>query len=127
MFDSQGYENLDVWQKSMNLVTDIYAATSKFPKEELYTLTSQIRRAAISIPSNIAEGRSRRTTRDFMRFVVIARGSVAELETQLRIGQNLSYLTSEQVKTLLDNLKEIGRMLSGLIAKLESKLKEDPP
>ncbi len=89
------YTKLDVWQKSMDLVAEIYAITKSFPKEELYTLTTQLRRAAISIPANIAEGRAKRTTRDFMRFINIAAGSAAELETHFLISERLGYLSPE--------------------------------
>lgn len=119
---TRGYINLDVWQKSMTLVTNVYQLTQQFPKEELYSLTSQIRRAAVSIPSNIAEGRSRHSTKDYMRFVMIARGSVAELETQLRISHNLAYVTQERLQPILNDANEIGRMLNGLFAKLEAKV-----
>jgi len=115
------YTKLDVWQKSMDVVSSIYSLTKSFPKEELYTLTSQMRRAAISIPSNIAEGRSKRTTREFMRFVNIACGSTAELETQIRIGERLGYLSSNQSRPLLEELAYIGRMLNKLFSSLENK------
>ena len=117
-----GHKNLDVWQKAMSLVTSVYLLTKQFPKEELYSLTNQIRRAAVSIPSNIAEGRSRQSVRDFMRFVVMARGSIAELETQLLIGQNLGYVGNEELQPLLRDTDDVGRMLSGLLASLEAKL-----
>ena len=116
-----GYQSLEVWQKSMALVTAIYAVTKQFAKEELYTLTSQIRRAAISIPSNIAEGKSKRSTRDYIRFVLMARGSVAELETQLFISRNLAYVSEDQIQPLLEKAGEIGCMLNGLISKMEEK------
>lgn len=82
------YKELIVWQKSVDLVTEVYAVTKDFPKEEIYSLTSQIRRSAISIPSNIAEGHSRRSQTDYLQFLKIARGSCAELETQLLISKN---------------------------------------
>lgn len=119
---NQSYRDLEVWQKSMKVVTTIYEITEQFPKSEVYSLTNQISRAAVSIPSNIAEGRSRYGTKEFIRFLFIARGSVSELETQLLISQNLSYISEEQLVPLMDNVGEIGRMLSGLIAKLEPKV-----
>ena len=119
---TKSYKNLDVWQKSMKLVKVVYSVTKSFPKEELYALTSQIRRAAVSIPSNIAEGRAKRTTREFMRFVNIACGSVAELETQLLIGESLGYISAPHLEPLLEELNSIGRMLNGLYAGLEKKL-----
>lgn len=121
----QGYESLEVWQKAMALVTNVYVLTNKFPNQELHALTNQIRRAAVSIPSNIAEGKSRRSTKDFIRFVLIARGSTAELETQLRISQNLSYVAPEQLNPVLNDAREVGRMLSGFITKLENGLGAD--
>lgn len=116
------HKNLDVWKKSMDLVTQIYSLTKKFPKEELYGLSSQMRRAAISIPSNIAEGRSKRTTRDYVRFVNIAYGSASELETQLIIARNLGFATEAQLDAVIDELMEIGKMLYGLVISLEKKL-----
>lgn len=110
---SQSYISLEVWQKAMAFVTKVYTLTKLFPKEELYSLTNQIRRAAVSIPSNIAEGRSRHTTKDYMRFIIMARGSVAELETQLLISKNLGYVTEDKLQPLLKDAGEIGRMLSG--------------
>ncbi|MDD3181478.1 MAG: four helix bundle protein [Alphaproteobacteria bacterium] len=116
------HKNLEVWQRSMSLVTQIYRLTKLFPKEELYGLTSQMRRAAISIPSNIAEGRSKRSTKDYIRFVNIAYGSAAELETQLIIAMNLDYIANEQMATVSNELSEVGKMLNGLVAGLEKKL-----
>jgi four helix bundle protein len=98
------HRDLAVWQKARKLVVSVYSITKQFPREELYSLTSQIRRAAVSIPSNIAEGKARRSTKDFTRFITIARGSTAELETQLLISQDLGYLSEEQVQSLLDEI-----------------------
>ena len=117
------YKDLEVWQRSMKLVTSIYGITKLFPKEELYALTNQVRRSAISIPSNIAEGRSKKSTRDFMRFISIAYGSTAELETQLMIGNNLGYITFQKLDPILKELNQIARMLNGLSSGLEKKLK----
>ena|SRR6185312_4254684 len=103
----------------MDLVQNIYSVTKQFPKEETYSLTAQIRRAAVSIPSNIAEGKGKRSTKDFINFFTVARGSAAELETQLLISQRLGYASNEQLQSLLDDVNEIGRMLSGLLSKLE--------
>jgi four helix bundle protein len=116
------YTKLDVWAKSMDMVVSIYAATKSFPKEELYALTNQMRRAAVSIPSNIAEGRSKRTTREFMRFINIASGSAAELDTHVRIAERLTYLPAHHVAPLLNEIGVIGRMLNKLHSSLESKL-----
>jgi four helix bundle protein len=111
------YKNLLVWQKAIALVTQIYVVTRTFPREELYGLTSQIRRAAVSIPSNIAEGQSRLTRGEFRQFLGIARGSLAELETQLIISEKLGYLTESNA--LFEQLAEVGRMLSGLLSSLQ--------
>lgn len=119
------YENLQVWQKSVQFVTEIYRCTANFPAEERYGLTSQIRRAAVSLPSNIAEGAARETTRDFLRFISIGQGSLAELRTQLLIAKNLEYLSSEIYETLRINADEIGRMLSGLQKSLSAKIEQE--
>ncbi|MDX2113419.1 MAG: four helix bundle protein [Alphaproteobacteria bacterium] len=118
----QSYRDLDVWQKSRKLVGRIYKLTHTFPKEELYGLTNQLRRAAVSIPSNIAEGKSRRATRDYMRFLDIAYGSIAEVETQLFIACDLNYTTEKKITKLLEDYAEVGRMLNGLLSSLERKL-----
>ena len=117
---ADGYRDLAVWQKSMSLVTQIYLITKSFPKDELYSLTNQMRRAATSIPCNIAESKAKRASKEFARFLLIARGSVAELETQLLISQNLSYVSEKQIQSLLNDASEVGRMLSGLISKLDA-------
>jgi four helix bundle protein len=112
----QHYKQLLVWQKAMALVTRVYELTRSFPREEMFGLTSQIRRAAVSIPSNIAEGQARPTTGEFKQFLGIAKGSLSELDTQLLIAQNLSYF--QEAGDLFDNLAEVGRMLSGLLSSL---------
>ena len=116
------YQKLEVWRRARMLVKSIYILTKDFPKEELYALTNQIRRAAVSIPSNIAERRAKRTTRDFMRFINMACGSVAELETQLLIAEDLGYVSSAKIKPLLEESGAIGRMLNAMFASLEKKL-----
>jgi len=113
---AQHYRDLLVWQKAIELVTDIYRMTRGFPKDELYGLTSQIRRAAVSIPSNIAEGQGRLTRGEFRQFLGQARGSYAELETQLIIARNLGYLS--QPGNLIEQLAEVGRLLNGLLSSL---------
>jgi four helix bundle protein len=107
------YKDLLVWQKAIALVTQVYVETKGFPREETYGLTSQIRRSAISIPSNIAEGQARLTPGEFRHFLGIARGSLAELETQLIVAQKLGLLT--ETASLLSQTAEVGRMLSGLM------------
>jgi four helix bundle protein len=112
------YRDLIVWQKSMKLVTDIYAITRSFPADELYTLTSQLRRCAISIPSNIAEGYGRNSTNDYKRFLQISTGSLFELQTQIEIAVNLKYLAPEKFNALFNAAKEIEYMLMALIKKI---------
>jgi four helix bundle protein len=114
----RSYRDLVVWQKSMLLVTDIYKTTRTFPREEIYGLTSQIRRAAVSIPSNIAEGQGRRTPSDFHNFLGHARGSLMEVETQILIAQNLDYCREETAARLLSQAADIGRALNGLMNSL---------
>ncbi len=114
----QSYKDLIVWQKALNLVEMVYQVTRVFPKEELYGLTNQLRRAAVSIPSNIAEGHARSSTRDFHRFLSIARGSLAEVETQLLIAQRLGYLSDDQLAPILSLQIEINKMTNRLMAKL---------
>jgi len=103
----------------MDLVEQVYTATKAFPKEEVYGLTSQLRRAAVSIPSNIAEGQGRRTDKEFANFVAIANGSLYEAETQILIGQRLKYLDEDRIKKLLDCSSEVGRLIHGLARVLE--------
>ncbi len=114
------YRDLIVWQKAIALVTRIYAATKGLPPAELYGLTSQMRRAAISIPSNIAEGYARRTDGDFARFLRISCGSVYELQTQLEVAVNLEYIPAGASRELSGSLREIEKMLSSLIGKVSS-------
>jgi four helix bundle protein len=105
---SQSYQDLIGWKKSMVLVGGIYRCTQSFPKEEIYGLTSQLRRAAVSIPSNIAEGQGRLSRGEFKQFLGHAKGSVFEVETQLLIARDLGYLSEVTTKTLVDQVKEIG-------------------
>ena len=109
------YRDLIVWQKSMDLAKEIYLITKTFPKEELYGLTSQIRRCAISIPSNIAEGKGRNSDKEFVRFLQIALGSVYELQTQLELSLQLNYVNN--IDNLLSLSIEIEKMLNTLITK----------
>lgn len=113
------FKELLVWQKSINFVTEIYETTNSFPRDEMYGLTSQIRRASISIPSNIAEGNSRRSVADYLQFLKIARGSSAEVETQLIIAKNLKFLNEESYLKLNHDIIEISKMLNGLINSLK--------
>ncbi len=109
------FEDLRVWQNAMELVYSIYEATQDFPKHELYALTSQLRRAAVSIPSNIAEGKGRTTRKELNAFLCHARGSLHEVQTQLLIARHLGYLTEANAAGLIEQCKDIGRMLHGLI------------
>ena len=115
------YKDLQVWQKSMTLVTAIYKISKEFPKDEAYGLTSQMRRCAISIPSNMAEGYGRNSTNEYLYFLRIATGSLYELQTQMEISMNLYYLNRDEFDKLYELSREIERMLSSLIRKLSSK------
>jgi four helix bundle protein len=109
------HKDLNVWQESITLVTLIYEKTKSFPKNELFGLTSQIRRSSISIPSNISEGAARESNKDFLRFLYIAQGSLSELDTQLIISNNLNFLTNEDYFQISEKLLAIRKMLAGLI------------
>ncbi|MFA5010605.1 MAG: four helix bundle protein [Ignavibacteria bacterium] len=115
------HKDLDVWKKSIDLVAEIYEITKSFPKEEIYGITNQIRRAAVSIPSNIAEGAGRNHDKEFIQFLYIAMGSSSELETQIFICKNLKYIGEEQMNTILEKLYDIRKMLSGLLKSVISK------
>ncbi len=110
------YEDLKVWQKGMRLVKEIYQESKNFPADERFGLTSQIRRSAVSIPSNIAEGHGRKSTQAYINHLSIAFGSLMELETLLKISAELNYLAKSKVEKLLVAAEEIGKMLSGLNA-----------
>ena len=116
------YKELIVWQKSVELITQIYQLTEKFPKHELYGLTSQTRRSSISIPSNIAEGHSRRSTIDYLQFLKISRGSLAELETQLIISKNLKYVEENIYIDFEGKIIEIAKMLNALISSINKPI-----
>lgn len=115
------YRDLVVWQKSVDWVEAIYSATGRWPGDERYGLTGQVRRAAVSVPSNVAEGCARRSSAEFLRFLSIARGSLAEVETQLIIATRLRYLDQSEAQPLFAAADEISRMLAGLISKLEDR------
>ena len=116
----KNYRELVVWQRSMELVKQVYIATRLLPKEELFALTNQIRRAVISIPSNIAEGYGRHSRNDYLRFLNIARGSKNEVETQLHICLMLDYCKPEEIAEAQALCREVGKMLNALIASLEA-------
>ncbi len=113
------YKDLLVWQKSIQLVTEVYRLSKTLPKEEVYGLVSQMQRAAVSIPSNIAEGHDRNSDKEFSQFLCIARGSLAELETQLIIAKNLDYINQEQMTYISNNCYEIGKMINGLLKRIK--------
>jgi len=112
------YRDLEVWQRGMDLTEHLYAATQSFPDEERFGLTAQLRRAAISVPSNVAEGWGRAATKDYVRFLRIARGSLAEMETQLAIAHRLGYLREQELIDLLKETTIEGKMLLSLIRSL---------
>ena len=115
------HKDLLVWQKSIDLVTAMYKLTNGFPSNEIYGLTSQLRRASVSIPSNIAEGVARNSDKEFVRFLYIARASAAEVDTQLIISENLGYIKSEKIK-LKEELQGISKMLTALINKINQRV-----
>ena len=114
----KSFKDLRIWQKGIEIVTDIYTLTKKFPKEELFSLTSQLRRSAISIPSNIAEGFKRFHNKEYKQFLFITLGSCAELETQIIIAKELKYINENEEAKLVEKLDHICRMTSSLIKKL---------
>ena len=115
------HRDLDVWKKSVALVTTVYEITKGFPKDEIYGITNQIRRSAVSIPSNIAEGSARKGNKEYLQFLYISLGSLTELETPLIIARNIKYLSADDFESLMPNLKEIGKMLMGLIKYVKNK------
>ena len=117
----QQYQQLIAWKKAIAFVTRIYAVTAKFPREEMYGLTSQLRRAAVSVPSNIAEGQGRATRGEFVQFLCHARGSLFEVETQLIIAREPGYASAEDHASVIRQLTEVGRILNGLITSLQQK------
>ena len=120
------YRDLKVWQMAMTLTENIYLATQSFPPRETYALANQLQRAAVSIPSNIAEGHARSSTKDYMRFVSISQGSLAEAETQLELAHRLGYIPQPELLCLLEQTNEVGRMLHGLRSALAAKLSPTP-
>ena len=115
------YRDLTAWQKSRALVKRVYGATALFPNDESFGLVRQIRRAVVSVPSNIAEGYGRGSLGDYIRFLQVARGSLFELETQVILANDLEYLTEEQTNSLTEDIQQCARILQGLIASLKRK------
>ena len=120
---AEGYQDLIAWRKAIQLALEVYRCTKAFPKEELYGLTSQMRRAAVSVASNIAEGKGRYSRREFVQFLYCARGSLLELQTQLFLARELEYLQSNVSRRIKDEADELGRILNGLTT---SVLKSSP-
>lgn len=119
----KSYKDLLVWQKSMSLVTVVYGSIKVFPKEEMFGLTGQLRRAIVSVPSNIAEGQGRDSVKEFIHHLSIAYGSLMEVETQLQIAANLGYLNQPEVDKLLLLAAEVGRLLNGLSRSLKNSIR----
>jgi four helix bundle protein len=115
----KSHKDLDVWKDSINMVLNVYQATQKFPREELFCLVQQLRRAAVSVPSNISEGAARNKKREFIRFLRISTGSLAEIETQIFISKQLSYINEIEYQALTVNFNKIRAQIAGLIRKLE--------
>ncbi len=114
------YQDLELWQRSMDLVVECYEATKRFPDREAFGLTSQLQRAAVSVPANVAEGHGRQHRTEFVQHLSIAYGSLAEVETHIQIAQRLTYLSTSDAGKLLDRTGEVGRLLNGLLRYLRS-------
>ena len=121
--DSRNFRSLKVWQLGMELAEQVYHLSQRFPKHEMYGLISQIQRAAVSIPANIAEGHARGGTKDFLRHLAIAQGSLAELETHLMLAERIKYGTPELIAPILSRCTEEARMLRSLRSRLRSRLR----
>jgi four helix bundle protein len=116
------YKDLIVWRKAMDLAAEVHLLSRSFPKKEIYGLTSQVRRAAVSVPSNIAEGQARQSTAEFLNFLSIAQGSLAEVDTQIMLAQRFHYLTAEMAAGVVSLTVEISKMLFSLRSKLATNL-----
>lgn len=115
------YQDLPVWRSAMDLTANIYRVTRKFPSEEMYGLSSQMRRAAVSVPSNVAEGKGRSSDKELLRFLSCARGSVYELQTQIEIVECLGYLSTAERQGLTQQANDVGRMLNGMISSFRER------
>jgi four helix bundle protein len=122
----KGYRDLLVWQRAMDFVAECYKFSGRFPKTEIYGLCSQLRRSAVSIPANIAEGHGRESIKEYLNHLSIAYASLMESETHVQIAERLEYIDREMVERLLTHSAEVGRMLNGLMKSLRAKL-NDPP
>jgi four helix bundle protein len=118
------YRDLLVWQKAMELVVETYRLSSRFPKEEQYGLTSQLRRASVSVPSNIAEGYGRASRKEYLQFLYVGQGSLKETETQIILAEMLGYASKDATKLLLERAEVVGKLLGGLIRALRRKTSE---
>jgi four helix bundle protein len=118
----EAFEKLIVLKKSHSFVLKIYEITKNFPKEEMYGLTSQIRRAAVSIPSNIVEGKSRNSKKDYLRFLLISRGSLEEVKYQLLLSKDLNYIKEKEYIKLYDLTNEVGKLINGLINSIKNQI-----
>jgi four helix bundle protein len=116
----ESYKDLIVWQKGIELVGELYSVTKGFPKEEMFGLTNQIRRAAVSVPANIAEGWGRNSTKNYIQFIRISIGSLYEIETQLIIANNQNYITNQKKSALSARIDELGKMLNKLLKSLDN-------
>lgn len=118
----KSHRRLILWQKSVSLAVEIHRVSRRLPKHELFGLAAQMNRAAVSIPSNVTEGAARHTTRDYIRFLYIARGSSAEIDTQLMLAEQLGYLSSDELTPAIAISDEVGRLLNGVISALHRRL-----
>jgi len=121
------YRDLVVWRKAMDLAAEVHLLSKAFPRDELYGLTSQVRRAAVSVPSNIAEGQARQSTAEFLNFLSIAHGSLAEVDTQLLLAQRFQYVSDETTSKAASLIIEVSKMLFSLRAKLTALSNHEPP
>jgi len=122
---ASSYRDLIVWRTGMKLAKEVYRLTIPFPRQETYGLTSQLRRAAVSVPANIAEGHARGTPKEFLQFIRITRGSLAELETLLTLTQELDYIPPNSLAALLETCDEVGRMLTGLRHSIQRQIQRN--
>ena len=119
----RNHKDLDVWKKSMELTTRIYELTKLFPKDELYGITSQIRRASVSVPANISEGAARNSLKEFIQFLHISLGSLSELETEILIAKNIEYMDNYD-ENIFNDITDIRKMLLGLISSIKRKIRD---
>ena len=121
----ESFRDLLAWQKAMVLATNVYRATESFPRQEMYGLTMQLRRAAVAVPSDIAEGKGRISKKEFIQMLARARGSACEVETQLEISKNLEFLPAENFTPLAEQCSEVGRLINGLMKSVQRSLRAD--